>query len=384
MQGKRRDKNGRILKTGESQRKDLTYMFRYNENGERKCVYAKTLQELRSKEEEIEKRKFEGLQYASANVLVKDYIEHYIEKMPNIKFTTKGTYMTAFNRIKNTPVGNMKVSDVKKHDAKLWASSLKEQGLSFNSINISLQVAKAAFETAVEDEIVSKNPFNFKLSTVIPIERTERSIIPLRKKDDFLEFVKQDRVGKKYYHDLVILIETGMRIGELYGLTKSDIDLEKKCIHVSHQIFFPRNKEEQRHIIPPKSKAGDRWIPMTGPVAASFKELVDLQRNRKVQVVIDGHSGFLFVDHSGYPRRGRTLNAALAVVIARYNEANHENIPVITAHALRHTFCSYMVSRGMDIKSLQYVVGHSKVGLLLDRYAHSDYEIIESAMLKEV
>lgn len=108
MQGKRRDKNGRILKTGESQRKDLTYMFRYNENGERKCVYAKTLQELRSKEEEIEKRKFEGLQYASANVLVKDYIEHYIEKMPNIKFTTKGTYMTAFNRIKNTPVGNMK------------------------------------------------------------------------------------------------------------------------------------------------------------------------------------------------------------------------------------------------------------------------------------
>lgn len=385
MAGKRKDCSGRVLKTGESQRADRTYMFRYaGPDGQRKAVYAKTLKELREKEELIEELLKVGVDYTAGRITVKELVSHYLDNKADIKFTTKGTYTTALRRVENSAIGQMMIRDVKKNDVKNWAKELHDRGLAYNTISITMQIVKAAFNDATDDDVVRKNPCDFKLSAIVPREETTREILPEAERERFLDFVSSDNRGKKYFNDIVILMDTGMRIGELYGLTASDVDMERRRIRVDHQIFFPRNKTEERKILPPKSDSGKRWIPMTERVFTAFQQVLSEERKRKVKTIIDGYSNFLFVDHSGYPRRGRTLNSVLVDVTNRYNKQYQTSIPKLTAHSFRHGFCSHMVLGGMDIKSLQYLVGHAKTELLLDRYSHVDYDVIEAKMNKAI
>ncbi len=79
MSAKRKDKKGRVLRTGESQRKGLTYQYRYQDvTGKRRTVYAPTLEELRAKEDEINKAQDSGVDYNAGNVTVIELLERYI------------------------------------------------------------------------------------------------------------------------------------------------------------------------------------------------------------------------------------------------------------------------------------------------------------------
>ncbi len=79
MAEKRKDKNGRILKTGENQRKNGTYDYRYTGTDKKvRCVYAKTLEELRRKEEIIQRDKADGIDYAAGEIIVSELIDRYV------------------------------------------------------------------------------------------------------------------------------------------------------------------------------------------------------------------------------------------------------------------------------------------------------------------
>ena len=68
----------------------------------------------------------------------------------------------------------------------------------------------------------------------------------------------------------------------------------------------------------------------------------------------------------------------------RYNDTHEDKLPSITPHVLRHTFCTEMANSGIDLKSLQYLMGHSDVGVTLNVYTHASYERAESAMRNAV
>ena len=88
---------------------------------------------------------------------------------------------------------------------------------------------------AVADDIIRKNPFRFKLSDVISADANNR--IPLTKAQQtaYLQFLRED--GRNYYNDIVILLGTGMRVSELYGLVRSDIDMNARSISIKRQIM---------------------------------------------------------------------------------------------------------------------------------------------------
>ena len=382
MSGRRTDNNGRILKPGESQRKDLTYMFRYTgQTGKRQYVYARSLKELREKEREIKNALQDGLDYSSGNILTYDLVTGFLATKSDITETTKDSYHDAIQRLNETALGRMRARDVKKYDVTQWVQALHKKGLSYNSISVTMQIAKSAFAETMEDDVISKNSFSFKLTSIIERDEKKQAILPSELEAEFLTAIREDRIGKRYYNDVILLLDTGMRIGELYGLTKSDVDLPNRRLRVSHQVVFPRNSLEQRHIFPPKSKTGNRWIPLSDRAIEAMQSLIEQQSLRKMNAMLDGYTGFLFVDHDGYPRRGRTLNFAISATIKRYNKAHNTELPALTAHCFQHTFCTRMVAKGVDIKSLQYVLGHSKVELLLDKYAHVEYDIVEHAIL---
>ena len=165
-------------------------------------------------------------------------------------------------------------------------------------IGVLQSVVRPAFEMAVDDDIIRKNPFKFKLSDVVPKDAYVRDALTKEQQEKYLQFVQD--CGGNYYDDIVILLGTGLRVSELYGLTRADIDFDRRCIHVRRQLC--RTAEKPYFVTPPKTKSGIRNVPMTDAVYMALMRVVKARTPPKVELLVDGHSGFLFLDKSGMPK----------------------------------------------------------------------------------
>ena len=183
--------------------------------------------------------------------------------------------------------------------------------------------------------------------------------------------------GGNYYDDIVILLGTGLRVSELYGLTRADIDFDRRCIHVRRQLC--RTAEKPYFVTPPKTKSGIRNVPMTDAVYMALMRVVKGRTSPKVELLVDGHSGFLFLDKSGMPKVAMHLENYMRGLQARFEKAYGKPVPRITPHVLRHTFCTNVQQAGLDVKSLQYLMGHSNASVTLDVYTHSSFDSVERA-----
>ena len=227
MSAKRKDKKGRVLRTGESQRKDLTYQYRYQDGTCKRCtVYAPTLEELRAKEEEINKAQDTGVDYNKGNITVLELLERYISLKQGVRNATKVGYNFVYNLVQKEPFGFRKIRDIKMSDAKLWMLKLQQDGRGYSTITSVRGVVKPAFQMAFEEDIINKNPFAFKLTDVVKNDSQKRIALTPAQVDLFMTFIKEDKHYSCYYDEFVVLLETGMRVSELCGLTKQQLDFE--------------------------------------------------------------------------------------------------------------------------------------------------------------
>ena len=378
MSEKRKDKKGRIFRSGEGQRPNKTYFYRYHRNGDKKwCyVYAPTLEELRQKEEVIQRDLLDGIDYVGGEITVAELVDRYINLRRGLKENSMRAYDSAINRIHADSFGSRMIRSVRLPDGKGWFVSLHDKGLKQNTIGILQSVVRPAFEMAVDDDMIRKNPFKFKLSDVIPNDAYVRSALTKAQQEQYLQFIR-DHGKDNYYDDIVILLGTGLRVSELYGLTRADIDFDRRCIHVRRQLC--RTAEKPYFVTPPKTKSGIRNVPMTDAVYMALMRVVKARTAPKVELPVDGHSGFLFLDKSGMPKVAMYLENYMRGLQARFEKAYGKPVPRITPHVLRHTFCTNVQQAGLDVKSLQYLMGHSTASVTLDVYTHSDFESAERA-----
>ena len=123
---------------------------------------------------------------------------------------------------------------------------------------------------------------------------------------------------------------------------------------------------------------------MTDAVYMALMRVVKARTSPKVELLVDGHSGFLFLDKSGMPKVAMHLENYMRGLQARFEKAYGKPVPRITPHVLRHTFCTNMANAGMDIKALQYVMGHSDASITLNVYTHASYDHAAEQMAKLV
>lgn len=380
MAEKRKDKNGRILKTGENQRKNGTYDYRYTGTDKKvRCVYAKTLEELRRKEEIIQRDKADGIDYAAGEIIVSELIDRYVNLKRDWRENTRRAYGTAINRIKEDAFGQMKVRLVKPSDAKAFYIGLHDMGSKRNTITIFHSVLRPAFEMAVDDDIIRKNPFKFQVSDILQNDAEKRTALTDAQQKAYLKYV-QENSQDNYYDDIVILLGTGLRVSELYGLTKKDVDFKTRCIFVDHQLC--RTADKPYFITAPKTSSGVRTVPMSETVYAALKRVLKKRTASKSEPIIDGYGGFLFLDKPGMPKVAMHLENYMRNLQKKINRIYGNAFPRVTPHVLRHTFCTNMQQGGIDVKSLQYLMGHSNVSVTLDVYTHTDFNAVQEAFRK--
>lgn len=382
MSEKRKDSKGRILKDGEGQRKNGTYDYRYIDiYGKRKSVYAATLNELREKEAKIRKDLSDGMDSSDGDITVIELIDLYISQKQGVRNTTRCGYQTVYNIMDKERFGHRRISSIKPSEAKSFIIKLKNDGRSFGTISIIKNVLKPAFNIAVDDNRIRRNPFDFYLSTVISNDAEKRKALTKEQKEVYLNFIKSDKLMAKYLDEIIILLGTGLRVSELYGLTLSDIDFENRRIKVDKQLL--KRWQNKYHVNKPKSKSGERYIPIISEeVYSAFERAVKNRIKPEVEIEIDGYSGFLFLNEQRNPKTAGNLEKAMRRIIHVYNDTHEEKLPIITPHILRHTFCTELAMSDINVKSLQYLMGHSDIYTTLNIYTDANYASAKEALEK--
>lgn len=380
---KRRDKKGRILRNGESQRADGRYAYVYTDCfGKQKFLYSWKLevtdtlpagcrpcQSLREKEKAIQRDIDDGIIPYGGELTVLQLVTKYIKQKTGVRHNTLANYNFVINVIKKEEFGARRIDKVKLSDAKEWLIKMQsEDGRGYSSIHSIRGVVRPAFQMAVDDDLIRKNPFEFQLCTVVVNDSVTREAITRKQERKFLEFIRNDEHYKRYYDGMFILFKTGLRISEFCGLTLSDINLEEKQISVNHQL--QRTRDMQYVIEDTKTTSGTRVIPMTDEVFECFKRIVSNRKNPKLEPMIDGYTGFLFLDKKDMPEVALHWEKHFEWALNKYNRIYREQMPKITPHVCRHTYCSNMAKSGMNPKTLQYLMGHSDIGVTLNTYTH--------------
>ena len=377
----RRDNRRRILRTGESQNKEGRYVYKYiNSLGEQKFIYSWKLVptdrvpkgkrddiSLREKIAEVQRDLSDGIDTAGKKMTVCQLYEKKNNLRKNIRRNTVKGRQQFMNVLKKDPFGSMSIDSVKQSDAKEWAIRMSENGIAYNSIKNYMRSLRASFYMAIQDDYVRKNPFDFVLSDILDDTRKEKTALSLEQEEALLTFAKSDRTYKKYYDELVILLETGLRISEFCGLDLNvAVDMKNKSILVEHQLL--KDTETGYYIEKPKTKSGIREIPMTDKAYDAFQRLIK-SRKKTEPIVIDGYSNFLMLNGKGLPQVASSYNMVLKGLVKKYNKTHDDELPEISPHSLRHTFCTKMANKGMTPNTLQYIMGHSDISMTLNYYA---------------
>lgn len=396
MSVKRRDNKNRVLRNGESQRPDGRYRYKYIDGtGKERDLYSWKLEKndkvpqgkkdcvaLRELERQVQKDVADGVASRGGDMTVLQLVQRYVAQKTGVRHNTEAGYKTVIRLLERDPFGRKRIDTIKTSDAKLWLIRLqKEDGKGYSSIHNIRGVVRPAFQMAVDDDLIRKNPFEFMLSTVVVNDSVTREAITRKQELQFLEFVKNDKHFSKYYEGIFILFKTGMRISEFVGLTVHDIDMQERTININHQLQRKRNME---YIIEDtKTNAGTRLIPMTDEVYECFKALLAKRNPPVVETMIQGYSGFLYYDKNGRPMVALHWEKYFEHIVKKYNKIYKEQMPKVTPHVCRHTYCSNMAKSGMNPKTLQYLMGHSDISVTLNTYTHIGFEDAKEEIQKQ-
>lgn len=388
---KRKDKDRIVLRKGESQRKDGNYDYRWTtRDGKRHSVYAKTLEELRAKEEEILRDKCDGIKTEARYVTINDVFEVWKQLKRGLKDNTFQNYKYMYEQFVKPDFGNTRVSQLKKSDVKRFYNLLAdERALKVSTIDSIHTVLHQVLDMAVDDAYLRNNPSDNvlkELKQAHNFDTEKRKALTVTEQELFLDFLRKNHQYNHWYPIFAVMVGTGLRVGEVTGLRWCDIDLKENLIDVNHTLVYYNHAENGCYfnINTPKTKAGVRNVPMLEFVKQAFIEERKYQMANGIRcnVKIDGYTDFIFVNRFGAAQHQGTLNKALRRIIRDCNdevrERNEENpvlLPRFSCHSLRHTFTTRMCEAGVNIKVIQDALGHSDISTTLNIYADVTKEL---------
>jgi len=397
MAEKRKDNKGRNLRTGESQRKDGRYMYRWTQNGKERSVYALTLGELREKEEEIRADIREGIDGKTASALTVDgMFKKYMESEKGIRLSTKLEYQRRYDCFIYSVLGKSKINKVKYSDVKsFYHSIIEEKGLSYSSICSINIVLNSIFKLAVKDNIIRNNPCEDILHEFKGMEKYTKKVFALtvQEQNAFISYISNSNVYNHYLPVFMVMFGTGCRVGELGALTWDDIDFNENIIKIRktlHYKIYESGKCEY-HINRAKTRAGERDIPMLREIR---KKLMSEKKRQLKEgfwnVEVDGFKGFIFVTQRKNPYTSEVLNHAIKRICTDYNKEEKKKAkrdgrePVLirnfTCHNIRHTFATRICENETNLKAIQDIMGHKDIKTTMNIYAEATKEVKQKSI----
>ncbi len=383
---KRKDKDRIVLRKGECQRPNGSYDYRWTDQfGKRHVIYGKTLEELREKEKEVDRDISDGIKAEKRNTTINELFDLWCHIKRGLKDNTFQNYKYMYNTFVRPKFGKLKISQVKKSDVKRFYNYLAdERGLQASTIDSIHTVLHQVFDLAVDDGYIRSNPSERVLKELKQahcFQTEKRKALTVAEQELFLDYLRNTPRYRHWYPIFAVMLGTGLRVGEATGLRWCDIDLDEGLIDVNHTLVYYSHGPQKGcsfNVNTPKTKAGERVVPMLGFVKEAFLEERKNQKETGIScnASVDGYTDFIFVNRYGDTQHLGTLNKAIRRIIRDCNDAQFEKsenpevlLPHFSCHTLRHTFTTRMCEAGVNIKVIQDALGHADVSTTLGIYA---------------
>ena len=278
-------------------------------------------------------------------------------------------------RIKSHKISKEKVSDLKKANAKAF---LMELNITYSDsvVKKAYSVCKNSFEYAVDEELLSRNPFNFPLASVLRGNKKTVTAFTEEEFDSLIKDMKESRFYSYYVPHFIFLKEIGLRISEFLGLTLKDIDWENRMISVNQQI--QRSSTTRKiYFCGLKTKSSKAKIPLSPSAEEALKQLV---ANCKTSATLmdekekRSRSGFFIVTKRGHVSPSKEWRQFFKKIENWYNQ-NHPESPIeIHPHKFRHTTATTLLRKGLSVTSTQKMLRHANPDVTLRVYTHLSEE----------
>ena len=365
-----KDLKGRELGVGISQRKGGLYTARFVSKRTGKTIqkYFPKLQECRKWYAEAKFEDEHGNINVSGNMTVTAWFDYWIEniKGESIRPNTIRNYKERFEHNIKECIGNMLLVDVKPMHCQNVLNRMKDK-YKTSTIYQARITLYCMFSDAVENDVILKNPVTKTVKYNIGQEPKKVRALTLDEQKRFLEAAK----GSSNYNQYAFILQTGLRTGELIGLKWSDIDFDKRVLHIQRSMEYRYSVGEWR-IGEPKSKSGYRDVPLTEEAIAILKN--QKEKLKSIKVINMKFSEFVFLCRKGEPTKNSAYDTAL------FKLCDKAGIDRFSMHVLRHTMATRCIEGGMRPKTLQVILGHSNVGITMNLYVH----VTEDEKVKEV
>ena len=409
----RKDPKGRKLHTGETyDAKTGRYRFSYVDvAGKRRQIYSWTLtkndlipkgkgqkkgESLREKEAVALAEVVNGIDAKGGNMTVLQLLDKYVQiKSPDVRETTRKGYRTQIKFMKTNKsalvMAKKRIKEVTPIDAEEWLKNLhKTEKKSYSSLHTLKGMLHQSFALAKKSRWVYDNPFDFSMAQKAYGGTKVRDALTRADMRRFLDFVQTDKHFNKYYNGIYILFNTGLRISEFCGLNEDDIDFNDHVIHVRRQLLRVWDGKINKYYIEnPKTDFGFRDVPMIPDVEKAFRSAIANRPKIKETVVWDelhqfSATGFLWIDKDGHYEVAQHWSNHLRWACTKFNRIYKKELPPVSPHVCRHTFCSNCASAGMSPKTLQIIMGHSSIEFTLNVYTHLEAGDVKNDFLKIV
>lgn len=332
------------------------------------------------------------------NTTVFELVELYFKVKVNIDDVTRTSYLYFFNRyIAKSAFAQKKIGDIYKVNiVELYNSLITERNLRKTTVKTAQNFLSPAFRLAVDCRAIPSNPCALCMGEVKETTSPDRYVFTPKQQIQFLDFVKL--YFREYYAMIKVQFDTGVRVGELFGLTDADVIFSDSYVSIKHQLSYRNlNGESVKYQIkPPKSDAGYRNILFdddTKECLIEQEKYADLIYNTVKRFEVDGYTNFLYVTSAtGRPAVTSILNQTLNKIVDAYNKmelrnAARENrdvdfLPHVSSHSLRKSGLTRMAESGLMPKTLQYVAGHESIETTYNYYVKSSQDFKREDMKK--
>ena len=294
--------------------------------------------------------------------------------------------------------GGMHIVDLKRSDVRAFYNHLADsQHVKVNTIDNIHTVLHQVLELGVEDDYLRYNPSDNALKELKKAHNNDsgkRRALTVPEQELFEQYLSKNGQYHRWYPIFVVMMWTGMRVGEVTGLRWCDIDFEEETISVNHTLVYYDKGGSERcgfAVNTPKTKAGERTIPMLPKVKEAFIMEKEYQKECEIscQATVDGYTDFIFINRFGGVQHQGTLNKALRRIIRDCNYEILDNakgkeavtLPRFSNHSLRHTFTTRMCEAGVNIKAMQDILGHADAETTLQIYTDATKDLNKSEMI---
>ena len=388
-----KDLKGNPLPPGIMQRKSGIYRGRFYYKGE---TYTKDNADLKKLVQEMEDLRYEvkhGLKGKGDNITLDTWFDIWLNthKKRTIKESTQVRYDDFYRRYIKKQIGKQRVADFNPIILERLLQNMADDDYSTKTIRDVYNILNAMFKYAVHNRILTFNPC---AGVEVPKTKTKQiRVLTVKEQREVLEHAKE-----RIHENLIqVALGTGMRGGELLGLTWDDVDFRKREISVNKTLVYIKDKETKKYVFKyqtPKTKNSIRTIPMQDSVYKALKrqwiQLKEMQLSASEWQPLEGFENLVFVGKNGKPITEHTFQVTLDWIEKSINKERKKQaeknktvfipIPHFYPHALRHTFATRCFEAGIDAKVVQGFLGHYSIAITLDLYTHVTEATLLSAM----